>query len=155
MKVFLGAAGVLVLFGWIAPREVLAPMQEPRGKPHDDESVLETRMHAIEDELKALRRLLRDPAKSAEALAMLAKLQGDSLAAKSESPRFLAQIPEAERAKFLADYRREMVRFLEISLKVERALLDAKPAEAQVAFDELRATEDPAHAQFAPEDEDK
>ena len=153
MKLTLGAVSVLVLVGWIAPRSVLAPAQEPARERHDEASVLESRMHAMEEQLKALRRLLRDPAKVGEALAALARLQTDAVAAKSEPPRVLPKVPEAERAQFLADYRREMVRFLALTLDVERALLDGKQEAALAAFEELRGMEDPAHARFAPEQE--
>jgi hypothetical protein len=124
---------------------------QARPEKQEQESLLEERMHAIEEELRALRRLVRDPAHSPQALAALARVQAAAVAAKSETPRHAAQIPEAERAKFAADYRREMVLFLERSLGLERALLDGDSEAARAAYDALDAMEDAAHERFAPE----
>lgn len=155
MKLFvtlLLAAGSLA---FLAPSEVFAPgVQqggEGGGKP-DEHGPLEERMHAMEDAIRALRRSLRDPAKQADSLASLAKLEADIIAAKSETPRMAPKVPEAERPKFLVDYRREMIRMLEQALAVEKAVLDGKQDEALAAFEALRALEDPAHARFTEEE---
>jgi hypothetical protein len=122
------------------------------GEKHEEHGPLEERMHAMEDAIRALRRSLRDPAKSADSLASLGKLQTDLIAAKSETPRMAAKVPDAERAKFVADYRREMLRMLELSIAVEKAVLDEKQEAALAAFEELRGLEDPAHARFTEEE---
>ena len=58
----------------------------------------------------------------------------------------------ADRAKFLLDYRKEMVRLLERSLRLETALLDGQQEAAQAALEELRGMEDPAHERFTEEE---
>ena len=157
MKFLLGAALVacptLAVFA-LAP-SAPAALQEGgkgRGEKHEEHGPLEERMHAMEDAVRALRRSLRDPAKSADSLASLGKLQTDLIAAKSETPRMAAKVPDAERAKFVADYRREMIHMLELSIAVEKAVLDGKQESALAAFEELRGLEDPAHARFTEEE---
>ncbi len=143
---------------WLAPSEVHAPdAQERKGGErqegqHEEHSPLEERMHAMEDSIRALRRSLKDPAKQAESLALLSKLEADIIAAKGESPRMLPKVPEAERAKFLVDYRLEMVAMLEHALAVEKALLAGSPEALTEAFEKLRSLEDPAHARFTEEE---
>lgn len=148
-------AAALTLTGLaaFAPSTVFAPAPQQGDKPRAEEhSVLEERMHGIEDQLKILRRALRDPARNADSLSALARLQADAVAAKSETPRMLSKLPEAERAKFASDYRREMVVFLEGSLAVEKALLEGRQEDAQKALEALRDMEDPAHSRFTEEE---
>lgn len=144
----------LAPLAWLAPSTVGAPAPQERGdrEGKEEHSPLEERMHSMESALKALRRSLRDPARQSDSLASLAQLQADIVAAKSESPRMLPRVPEAERAKFVADYRREMLHTLELSVAVELALLDGKQEAALAAFEELRGLEDPAHARFTEEE---
>ena len=131
------------------------PQQPPAAKEkqgHEPESVLESHMHGIEDAIHDLRRSLKDPAKSADSLASIAKLQADAVVAKSELPRMLPHVPEAERPAFVVNYRREMVRLLEASLKLESAVLDGKQEPINNAFEALRSMEDPAHDRFTDEE---
>ena len=150
---FATSAAALVLCGAFASPRVLAPASQEPKKGHDEPpTVLEDRMHEIEDALKGLRRSLRDPARTADSLALVAKLQLAAVAEKSEPPRMLPRVPEAERAKFTADYRKEMVHLLDLSLRLELALLDGNAEAATTAFDALRDLEDPAHSKFTEEE---
>lgn len=143
---------------WLAPSEVLAPDGQERKREerhegeHEEHSPLEERMHAIEDSIRALRRSLKDPAKQAESLTLLGKLEADIIAAKGETPRMAPKVPEAERPKFLVEYRLEMVSMLEHALAVEKAVLAGNAEAAQQAFEKLRGLEDPAHARFTEEE---
>ena len=143
------AAGSLA---FLAPSEVLALDVADGGRGGEEHGPLEERMHAMEDAIRALRRSLRDPAKQADSLASLAKLEGDIIAAKSETPRMASKLPESERPNFVVEYRREMLRMLEHAIAVEKAVLDGKQDEALAAFEALRGLEDPAHARFTPEE---
>ncbi len=159
MKLFLPLLLAASSLAFLAPSEVFAPDtadgadRGAQGEAREDHGPLEERMHAMEDSIRALRRSLRDPARQAESLASLAKLEADIIAAKSETPRMAPKVPEAERPKFVADYRREMIRMLEQSLAVEKAVLDGKQEEALAAFEALRGLEDPAHARFTEEEQ--
>jgi len=153
MKLFLPlllAAGSLA---FLAPSKVRAPLVADEGKGGEQRGPLEERMHAMEDAIRALRRSLRDPSKQADSLASLAKLEADIVAAKSETPRMAAKLSEAERPRFVADYRGEMIRMLESALVVEKAVLGGKQEEALAAFEDLRGLEDPSHARFTEEEQ--
>lgn len=158
MKLFLPLLIAACSLAFLAPSEVLAPDTADgaggaaRASTREDHGPLEERMHAIEDSIRALRRSLRDPAKQAESLASLAKLESDIVAAKSETPRMAPKVPETERPKFVVEYRREMVRMLEHAIAVEKAVLDGKQEESLAAFEALRGLEDPAHARFTEEE---
>jgi hypothetical protein len=143
------AAFAVLTTGFAVPPQPPAAQDKPA---HDSDSVLESHMHGIEDALHALRRSLKDPAKSADSLASIAKLQADAIVAKSELPRMLPHVPEAERPEFIKNYRREMVRMLEASLKLESAVLDGKQEPINAAYEALRSMEDPAHDRFTEEE---
>ena len=146
-------APVLVAIAVVVSLAFAGRVRAAQDKPaHAPDSVLESHMHGIEDAIHDLRRSLKDPAKSADSLASIAKLQADAVVAKSELPRMLPHVPEAERPAFVVAYRREMVRLLEASLKLESAVLDGKPEPIKEAFEALRAMEDPAHDRFTEEE---
>ncbi|MBM3989816.1 MAG: hypothetical protein FJ298_02290 [Planctomycetes bacterium] len=144
------AAGSLA---FLAPSQVLAPQLADEGKDDPQKCPLEQSMEAMADSIRALRRSLRDPSKQADSLAGLAKLEADIVAAKSQTPRRAAKLSEAERPRFVADYRSEMIRMLEQALVVEKAVLGGQQEAALAAFEELRGLEDPAHARFTEEEQ--
>lgn len=158
MKLLALPIAALASLLWLAPAQVQAPDSQERKRDerhageHEEHSPLEERMHAMEDSIRALRRSLKDPTKQADSLALLAKLEGDIVLAKGETPRLAAKVPEAERAKFLVDYRVEMISMLEHALAVEKAVLAGTPEAVQQAFEKLRGLEDPAHARFTEEE---
>ncbi len=134
---------------------VLVPLflrgsQEPSGT---EETELARHMQAIEDQVKSLRKCLREEGGQAAALEALAELERESLYCKGLVPAAAAALPEAERAAFTRAYRRAMVDFLALQLELEAALLDGNEESAKGAFDRLRAMEDSSHERFAPEED--
>ena len=117
-----------------------------------DDSELEERMHAIEDHIRKLRRSLRDEEGTAASLELVAELQADTLACKLLTPHTVENVPEAERAAFLRDYRKTMAELLREEIALEIALLEGDTEAATTAFRAIRAMEDPGHERFAGEE---
>jgi hypothetical protein len=139
----------LVLALVLLPAFVLGTQQ----KDAEPESELAQLMEKLEDQLKPLRKSLREGGSPIEARAALVEIQRLTLACKELEPAAAAKLPEAERAAFVTAYRRTMVDFLLRQLELEAALLDGDAVATQAAFDRFREMEDSAHERFAPEDE--
>jgi hypothetical protein len=109
-------------------------------------------MERVKDGLKKLRRMIhegqRDPA-----LAEVALLEEASLRAKLLVPVRAQDVPEAERAAFVRDYRKGMVELVAAELALETALLEDDFEAARAALEALSELEDPAHGRFTREDD--
>jgi hypothetical protein len=131
----------------IAPTHV-AGAEDGAGGDAQAESPLEERMEAIEAELGAIRRAIRDEATYPDALAAIARMEAATLAAKLLPPPMAATLPEADRPRFLRDYRKMMVDMVAAELALETALLDGDGEAIGAAFKALRAFEDAGHERF-------
>lgn len=114
-----------------------------------EDTELAKQMEEMQDHLKKLRRSLKSPEENAASLESLAKIQQATVAAKSETPAKAAQVPEAERAKFVAGYRKDMAALLEHLCKIEVALLDNDNAKAEDLFKEIKQIEDDGHEKYS------
>jgi hypothetical protein len=118
-----------------------------------DKGELYGHMEVIEEALGKLRRSLRDPARSDEALDQIVLMQEKSLACKGLVPHLITELPVEERAAMERDYRRVMVDFLIAQLELEAALLDGDPDAAKTAFKQVRSMEAAGHERVTREEE--
>lgn len=144
----------------LAPPRAGAPLDPTQDAAQDggQEEVPDTelgrQMTIVEDGLRLLRRAVRKPERTAEALATLAQCEGAVVASKSQRPAMLPRVPEEEREVFLRDFRLGQVELLEALLALERGLLEGREVEELKAlYKAIAALEDPAHERFT-EDED-
>lgn len=114
----------------------------------EEETELEKHMLTIQDDIKALRRAVRDPQKRDEALRLVDSLQAASLACKSLVPMKAEGLGELERSAFITNYRREMLSFMRGLFSLEDAILDGDMDIAGETLKRLRAVEDPSHEKF-------
>jgi len=125
------------------------PRVQDGGDEHaDHHDALEEDMETIEQSLGALRRAIRDEATFPAGLEALSKMEAATVRAKDQIPPMVADLPEAERAAFVRDYRKMMVEMLSAQLTCELALLDGDGESATEAFKALRAFEDDGHERF-------
>ena len=118
----------------------------------EPETELALCMERLEQALKAVRRNLKDEGARPEALRVILELEHATVEARGHVPALAAKLPEAERAAFVADYRRMMIDMQRAELDLEAALLDGEPEAIQKAFDAVREFEDRGHERFT-EDE--
>ncbi len=116
-----------------------------------DDTELAKQMEIMQDELKKLRKSIKEPAENAASLETLGKLQLATVASKGLPPAMAKNVPEAERAKFLAGYRKDMAALLEHLCKIEVALIDNDNAKAEELFKGLKKIEDDGHEKYSEE----
>jgi len=132
---------------------VIAPMNDRWASvaAAAEDSELMKQMEAMQDHLKKLRKSIKDPKENAASLETLTKFQEATVLSKQQVPARAAMVPEAERPKFIAAYRKEMVALLEHTCKIEAAILDGDNAKAEELFKQLKKIEDDGHEKFSNE----
>lgn len=134
-------AGLLLAAPFTATRFALAA----------EDTELAKQMEQMDDEMKKLRKSLKDPATNAASLEALTKLQQFTVAAKALTPAKAAEMPEAEKAKFVTAYRKDMAGLLAAYAQIEVAVLDGDNAKAEELFKGLKKIEDDGHEKYSDE----
>lgn len=116
-----------------------------------EDTELATQMEQMDDEMKKLRKSLRDPATNADSLDTLTKLQQLTVTAKALTPTKAAEMPEPEKAKFVAAYRKDMAGLLAAYAQIEVAVLDGDNEKAEALFKDLKKIEDDGHEKYSDE----
>ena len=116
-----------------------------------DDTELAKQMEVMQDAQKELRKSVKSADGNATSLEALTKYQQATIAAKALVPAKAAALPEAEKAKFVAAYRKDMAAMLEHLLKIETTILDGDNAKAEELFKGLKKIEDDGHEKFSEE----
>src|SRR5260370_4065521 len=98
-----GAALTLPLASW--SRRALA--DEPK-ETKGTKSELRNQMEDMDDDFKKLKRTCRKAEQNEQSLKLLTAIQQRCVTCKELTPERAAKVPEADRAKFVKEYRREM-----------------------------------------------
>jgi hypothetical protein len=132
-------------------------LHPPRAHAEDKvkKSELANNMSDIDDTMKKLRRSIRKPEADAQSLQLIADLQRQMLTCKTMIPSKTAKIPEADRPKFIAAYRKEMAGVMINFCELEQAILDGDHPKAIDIYKSITEREDKAHDQFMEKDQDK
>lgn len=136
---------------------VITPASPPATAPaegHVQKTELGRQMEEIDEAMKKLRRLLRKSEGAADSLEQISRMEKAAVAAKGMVPSKAASLPEADRPKFVAAYRKGMAAFVVEVCHMESAVIDGDAAKAQEIFKNLKTIEDEGHDHFM-EDEDK
>ena len=118
-------------------------------------SELNNHMEDIDEMMKKLRRTIRKPESNEESLKLLTDIETQMVASKALIPTKAEKVPEADRAKFVMAYRKEMARVIGVFCQMEEALLDGDNKKAQELYKEITTAEDKDHDQFMQKDEKK
>lgn len=113
-----------------------------------DEGPLAEHMETLSSAVKRLRRTIPEASQRADSLATLVEAQRAVLEVKQMTPPLAAKQPEAERAAFIAAYRKTIAELLGKLLELEVALLDGDQARIDEAYKRVRAMEDSGHERF-------
>jgi hypothetical protein len=116
---------------------------------------LNNQMEDMDESFKKLKRTLRKSEQNAESLKLIADLQQKSVVCKNLVPLKAAKIPEAERAKFVTEYRKEMAGVIIQFCEMEQALLDNNNEKAIEIYKALVERQDKDHDQFMQKEEKK
>jgi hypothetical protein len=118
-------------------------------------SELNNHMEDIDDMMKRLRRTVRKPESNEESLKLIADIEQLMVTSKSLIPTKAEKVPEADRPKFVAAYRKQMANVLGIFCQMEEALCDGDNKKAQALYKTITTEEDKDHDQFMQKDEKK
>ncbi len=99
-----------------------APAAAPAA-PKAPKTALEKDMDKINRANRALQRQVSDATKNDASLALLVTIHDAAVAAKDETPAFAADQADADRAKFLSDYKSKMDEFI---ASVDKVTADLK-----------------------------
>jgi hypothetical protein len=136
-----------------------APTQPATAAKASDEpgkvkkSELHDHMDTIEEAMKKLRRTIRKPEAQAQSLDLIARIEQEALVCKGMVPSRTATLPEADRAKFLTAYRKDMAGFITQVLQMESAVLDGDADKAMTIYKGLKTVEDDSHDKYMQPDE--
>jgi hypothetical protein len=118
------------------------------GKHDEADTPLMIEMEKIEHAEHFLRRHSGDATKDAESLQQIDLAQRAICAAKLLSPKMAANVPEAERPKFLAEFRKTMAQLLIEFATLEKSLLDGDREACKAGCKKLHGMEEDGHAEF-------
>ena len=139
------ACAVLLAFVASGPRLASAAEPSPAG---EEMTELGEHMDRLSGAFRKLRRQAGDPAHNAASLELVGEMREAAQAAEKLIPAKAADLPEAERAKFTAAYRRQMGRLL-AQLKDIAAAFDAGDnAAAQKRIGDLADFQKASHREF-------
>jgi soluble cytochrome b562 len=124
------------------------PPGAPAAHPHKETTELGEHMGKIGRAFRALSKSVSDPAKNADSLKLAATIRTNAEAALELKPAKLADIPDAQRDAFLADYRQDMKRFLGDIASLEAALKSGNNTEAAAVVKKMKADMDEGHKEF-------
>lgn len=113
----------------LSPAPFVAAQENAAAKK--DHTPLEERMEKINSAWRRLRRQVEDPAQNASSLELVARIREAAKGTEKMKPAKLEEVPEAERAKFLAEYRASLKKFAGQLDALEAALKGNRNAEAQ------------------------
>lgn len=147
-------AASTALFSASVPRHASAA--EPKtAEVKVQKSELNSEMEDMDEAMKKLRRSIRKADQNEASLKILAEIQAKAVSSKGMIPTKTAKLPEADRAKFVTAYRKEMAAVIIDLCQMEQALLDGDNAKAQEIYKAIGEREDKDHDQFMQKDEKK
>jgi soluble cytochrome b562 len=116
-----------------------------------EDTELAKQMEVMDDDLKKLRKSVKEATQNKETLETITKLQAATVASKGLTPAKAAQVPEADRAKFVTGYRKDMITLLKHLGDIEIAVLDGDNAKAEELFKGMKKMEDDGHEKYSDE----
>jgi soluble cytochrome b562 len=146
-------AGVMVIgrpvLKPVAAMAAAAQEKEGDGKtPKDLDTELAKQMEVIDEAMKKLRRTLRKPESNKESLEHIDKIEKASAKSKDLVPALAAKKPEADRAKFVENYKKDMDAFIKSVGEMKAAVQAGQNDKAQDIYKNLKTQEDKGHEKY-------
>ena len=125
-----------------------APSAPAQGHKHEDGTALDDKMEAMNGAFRKLRRQINDASANASSLELVAKLRKGAEESAKLTPEKAEKIPEADRAKFVADYEAKMKEFIAEVDNLKAALEAGKNEEAAAIVAKLGSLQKSGHREF-------
>ncbi len=124
-----------------------APAAAPAGGEEKD-TELEGKMHAVGKAYRKLKKQVADPSQNASSLQLLATMQDGIKASFDLTPAKEADIPDAQKAQFNADYKAGLKDMQDLLAKLGDALSANKNDEAAKIVADIDALQKKSHKSF-------
>jgi soluble cytochrome b562 len=129
-----------------------APAAAPAPKAEKPETELTKQMDKMNGAFRKLRRQATDATKNADSLEQVAILKEFAASSAKLEPAKAATIPEANRAKWVADYRAKMAETIALIDKLEAALKAGQNEEAGKLVTEINNHQRAGHKEYRAEE---
>jgi cytochrome c556 len=142
---------LLATFALSAASGADTPAREAAPPADKPETELTRQMDGINGAFRKLRRQVADAGRNAESLELVATMRRHAAASVDEVPAKAANIPEADRAKWTADFKARMREMLGTIDKLEAALKAGQNEEAAKLVTELGNQQRAGHKEYRVE----
>jgi len=126
----------------------------PRKQPQE-ETALEGSMEKMGGAFRKLKRQVADVSKNSDSLQLVATMRAAAEEALQLIPLKAADVPAADREKFIDDYRKEMRKLIDKFTKLTAALRADKNDEATKLVADIGSIQKAGHREFTRPDESK
>jgi hypothetical protein len=136
--------------GPFTPSRALAQdeKKEDAKEVKDLDTPLAKQMEIMEDGMKKLRRTLRKAESNAESIELIEKVEKAAKASKDLKPAMAEKIPEAQRAKWLEEYKKDMEKTIATLGEMKAAVKENKNDKAQELYKTIKTQEDKGHEKY-------
>lgn len=143
-------AAIFLSGGLCLPRVVAAQDKEDEKTKEvkDLDTELAKQMETIDEAIKKLRRTLRKAESNKESLEWIEKMEKAAIKSKDLTPAMAAKVPEADRAKFVENFKKDMDVFIKSVGEMKAAVKDGKNDKAQEVYKTLKTQEDKGHEKY-------
>ena len=117
-------------------------------KVPDLDTELAKQMEIIDTGMKKLRRSLRKPESNKDSLETIEKVHKAAVKSKDLTPAMAAKVPEAERAKWVENYKKDMAAMIKTVEEMRDAVKDGKNDKALELHQSLKKQEDKGHEKY-------
>ena len=114
----------------------------------DLDTELAKQMEIIDESLKKLRRTLRKPDSNPDSLVLTEKMEKACVASKDLVPAMASKVPEAERAKWVEAYKKDMEATIKTVGEMKAAVKANNNDKANELYKTLKQLEDKGHEKY-------
>lgn len=119
----------------------------------EDDTPLGKNMSGMNKALRTLKRQIADASKKDENIGLLEKIKTSIAEASKLEPKKTKEVPEAEKAAYIAKYKKQMEELGKTFDEIETAVKADKAADAKALFDKLGEQKEKGHKDFGADDE--
>jgi len=117
-------------------------------QPSEPKTELGKHMAAMNSAFRTIGQQIADASKNASTMEQLTIFETNAKEALALEPEKKAQVPAADQAKFVADYKAGIQKLIETAGRLHGALHDGKNTEAAAIVDEMRSLQRASHDEF-------